>query len=244
MLITGYLVIYVIYPGSGNTDTLKQIIPLSKKQTLVTADDVQAKLLGNSGCTVMGFFKVIGGDRTSKSDNPFTPILYIENNWYFEIAHAPSGKDHASAQLRVKTSGGTIGSEMIELPPMLKQKWVCVTILREGRRFDILYDNKIVASQRLENYPVMVSSPLMVGNDAVKGSVVHVIINNTRLSPNDVERERLTHVDTNNVVLEENAIDFSLPVIKLTGQCIPGLPCDPITKPPNNNLFQWKSPYA
>ena len=134
--------------------------------------------------------------------------------------------------------------ETIELPQIPKQKWIFIAILRDGRRFDIIYDNKIVASQRLEYYPVVISSPLSVGNKGLDGSVIHVIINGTRLTPNAVERERLTHVDTNNTVLEANSIDISFPGLKLFAQCPSGLPCDPITKPPNNNLVQWKTPYA
>jgi hypothetical protein len=116
--------------------------------------------------------------------------------------------------------------------------------LREGRRFDIIYDSKIVVSHRLEHYPVVISSPLSVGNKGLDGSVIHVMINNVRLSPNLVERERISRVDTNNTVLEGNVISMSLPNIRLLAQCPSGLPCDPITKPPSNNLFEWNTPYA
>jgi hypothetical protein len=96
----------------------------------------------------------------------------------------------------------------------------------------------------LEFYPVVISSPLSIGNSGLNGSVIHVIINNKRLSPIDVERERVTHIDTNGTVLEADSLDISFPGLKLLAQCPSGLPCDPVTRPPNNNLLQWKTPYA
>jgi hypothetical protein len=38
-------------------------------------------------------------------------------------------------------NSGTQQEEYIELPPIPRQKWICISILREGRRFDIIYDN-------------------------------------------------------------------------------------------------------
>ncbi len=151
----------------------------------------------------------------------------------------------SEARLRVQTNdSGTLQQEIIELPQIPKQKWQFIAILRDGRRFDVIYNNEIVASQILEYYPATISSPLSVGNTGLSGSVIHVIINGSRLSPTQVERERVSHVDTNNTVLEADSIDISLPGLKLLAQCPPGLPCDPITKPPSSNLKQWKTPYA
>jgi hypothetical protein len=245
ILVTLYIIVYVIYPSSGNNDVLSSMTPLNQKKDVLFSDLTQSMLLGTSGSTVMGFFKLSNGDRTVKYANGFTPLLFIDNNWYLEISPAPIGKDKVAARLRVQTNdGGKLTQELIELPQIPKQKWMFIAILRDGRRYDIIYDNKIVASQRLDNYPAVISSPLSVGNKGLDGSVIHVIVNDKRLSPRDVERERVTHVDTNNTVLEDNLIPMSLPGLKLFAQCPSGLPCDPITQPPNNNLLQWKTPYA
>jgi hypothetical protein len=245
VLITLYIIVYVIYPGAGNKDILPKITPLNAKKDILTADVAQSTLLSTAGSTVMGYFYLKNGDRTTKYTNSFTPLIQIDNNWFLEISPSPVGKDRTAAQLRVKTNdGGTFKDEIIELPPILKQKWVFIAILRDGRRFDVIYDNEIVASQRLEYYPAVISSSLSVGNPGLDGSVIHVMINGTRLSPIDVERERVSHVDTNNTVLESDAIDITFPGLKLFAQCPPGLPCNPITRPPSNNLFQWSTPYA
>lgn len=243
ILITLYIIVYIIYPGSGNNDILSDMTPLNIKKGILSSNITESTILSSSGSTVMGFFKLHSGDRTSTYMDSFVQLLYITDNWYLEIS--PKPLDMVAARLRVVTTNGDIKQdEIIDLPEIPKQKWIFIAILRDGRRFDIIYDNKIVASERLKMYPVVVSNELFIGNTKLDGSVIHVMVNKKRLSPSQVERERLKYVDTNNTVLEDNLIDMTLPALKLFGQCLPGLPCDIITQPPDNNLFQWKTPYA
>lgn len=245
VLCTIYIIYYYIYSGPGNNEVLVKMTPLTKKTVAVTADITQQSILGSNGSTVMGFFNLNSGDRTAKYQNQYTPLMYVDNNWYLEISPAPMGKKESAARLRVQTNDtGALKYEIVDLPAIPKQKWMFIAILREGRRFDVIYQNQIVASQRLLNYPVVISSPLSVGNKGLDGSVIHVIINGKRLAPTEVERARISYVDTNNMVIEGNSIDMSFPAIKLFSECPPGLPCDPVTKPPPNNLVQWSTPYA
>jgi hypothetical protein len=245
ILITLYIIVYIIYPSAGNNDILPKMTTLKNKKDILTSDVTQRTLINGAGSSVMGFFYLKNGDKTIKYTDSFTPLIQVDNNWFLEISPSPVGNNGIAARLRVKTNdSGSLKEEIIELPQIPKQKWIFIAILRDGRRFDIIYDNQIVASQRLEYYPVVISSPLSIGNKGLDGSVIHVIVNGNRLTPTEVERERVSHVDTNNSVLESNAIDVSLPGLKLFAQCPPGLPCDTITKPPSNNLFEWKTPYA
>jgi hypothetical protein len=244
--ITVYLIVFVIYPGGGNDDVLSTLTPLSEKKDIVMPDVTHKTLLANNGGTVMGMFNFMNGDRTANYTNNYIPFLQIANNWFLEVSNAPNDKQHTSARLRVRTNAQGSGTkdEMIELPPIPKQKWIFIAVLRDGRRFDVIYNNKIVASQRLEQYPVVISSPVSIGNKGLDGAVIHVIINGTRLSPDDIERTRLTIVDTNKVVLEANPFNTSLPMISLLAECPPGLPCKPVTQPPVNQILKWSTPFA
>lgn len=251
-IISGVVVIVILYiiyyiyryvRTHSNKDILKKITPLNEKKDILYSDITQSTILATSGSTVMGFFKLNNGDRTVKYSNGFTPLMCIDNNWYLEVSPAPIHK--VTARLRVQTNnGGAFKQELIDLPNIPKQKWMFIAILRDGRRFDIIYNNKIVASRRLINYPVVISSSLSIGNKGLDGSVIHIIINGKRLSPTDVERERVKYVDTNDMILEDNQIDISLPGFKLFAQCPSGLPCTPITEPPNDKLLEWSTPYA
>jgi hypothetical protein len=222
--------------------------PLSVKKDVGMPDVVQKTLLGTGGSTVTAFVKLKDGDRTMRNDAAFIPLLYVANNWALEVAPSPvpsqTGKESISARLRVSSTTGKTTEEIIELPPIPKQKWVFIAILREGRRFDVIYQNHIVASHRLLHYPVVVSSPLSIGNTGLEGSAIHVKMVGSRVSPQDVERERLAHVDTNGVVVEEQTFSMKGPSLIDLPTCLPGLPCDPVTHPPDNNLMEWESPYA
>jgi hypothetical protein len=245
LIMVYYIVAYIMYMGSGNQYLVSRTEPLNAKKDILYPDQTQKLLLGGSGSTVMGFFKLENGDRTIKVSNGYVPLLQVDNNWYLEIAPAPLQKQSSSTRLRVQTNDGQVQKqEIINLPDIPKQKWVFIAILRDGRRFDVIYDNQIVASQRLENYPVIISSPLSVGNKGLSGSVSYVIVNGQRLTPNEVERERNSHVNTDNIMIETRPMDFSFLNLSVFKKCPPGLPCDPITSPPSNNLLQWKSPYA
>lgn len=257
VLLTFYIVYYVIYPSITNTDVLPAMTPLNVKKDIVMPDVAKKTILGSNGSTIMGYIKLMNGDRTNTYENgknKFIPLLQSDQNWYFEVLSLPNDTKKSSARLRVITlvpistlyPNGKM-EVMIELPPFPKQKWVFLAILREGRRFDVIYDNQIVASKRMDAYPAVVSSPVSIGNKGLDGSAIHFMINGERLNQNDVEHERLAHIDTNRTVIEDNSLTMSFPAIpniNIFSQCPPGLPCDPVTKPPNNQVFEWSSPYA
>jgi hypothetical protein len=46
------------------------------------------------------------------------------------------------------------GTERFTAPPLPRQKWVCITITRQGRRYKIYYDTKLVSTFRTINYPI------------------------------------------------------------------------------------------
>jgi len=219
-------------------DLVTKVLPLNTKKEIYNSTDTQL-LLSSSGMSVFGFFNIKEGDRTVNHFKPFIPILQVENNWYLEITS--SINNNSTARLRVGSSDGN--TEIIDLPPIPKQKWVYIAILREGRRYDIIYDQQIVTSHRLINFPEVIISPLTVGNSNLSGKFIHIKVNTKRLTPNEIEKERLVHVDTNNMVVDVDTIQSLFPSISVFGQCLPGLPCDPITKP-NNNLLEWDTPYA
>jgi hypothetical protein len=219
--------------------------PLNAKKEIALADIVKKVILGTSSSTVMGFFKLENGNRTISYQNEYIPLLQVENNWRLEVMPSSMGDQNPATRLQVRTqSGVSKNTEIIDLPPIPRQKWVFIAILRDGRRFDVIYDRQIVASHRLNDYPVVISSPLSIGYDKLNGSAIHIILNSARLSPEYVERLRTTYVDTNNAILEDNPINLSLPKLSFLAQCPSGFPCDTVTQPPLNNLVQWSTPYA
>jgi len=240
------IVIYLIYQNvrTSVTDLAPMMLQLRKRNYLSTPDVVTSTVLQQNGSTVMGFFMIQPGDRTVHQGGDFTPLLYIDGNWWLEVARTRTG-DHASTQLRVQTNqAGSFITEYIELPPIPNQKWICITVLRDGRRFDVLYDSRIVASKQLDYYPVAVTNSLSVGDPSITGKAIHIVIASYRMTPDEVDIQRSTFVTTTGEVMEDNSIITSLPTIRFFGKCIPGLPCTPITKPPVNSNVEWSTSYA
>jgi hypothetical protein len=252
-----YVIIYQIYPSTNSQSVLFKKVPLNKKKNVLMPDRVQTELLGSSGSTVMGFFYLKQGDKTLRysQSGQYTPLIQVENNWLFEVIPSPKEKKDYGAQLRVQTQqAGQLQYETISLPSLPKQRWVHLAILREGRRIDILYDSRTVASHRLKHYPVVIASPLSVGEKGLDGTAIHMKVNSRRLSPEEVERERKSYVDTEGMVTDtqEDNMDKSLwerlgswdPFSFLRVECPPGLPCHTLTAPPSKQLYEWKTPYA
>jgi hypothetical protein len=240
LLVILYLIYYFFYSGQQAQTLISDITPLNNKKDILFSDQTKNILLASSGSTVCGFFKLNGGDRTFKIQQSFTPILQVENNWYLEISPMPN--KGTSARLRVKTSGG---NEIIELPTIPQQKWVFIAILRDGRRFDVIYDNQIVTSERLINYPVVINSSLSIGNNGIDGSVANLIIKGSRMSPIEIERLRSSMINTNGELIQDSIFSKSLSMLSfnISAKCPPGFPCDSNIKSPNN-LLEWNTPYA
>ena len=68
LLITYYIIVYVIYKGSGNNDILTTMTPLSSKKDIFTSDVTQTTLLSGAGSTVMAYFNFRRGNIESCSE--------------------------------------------------------------------------------------------------------------------------------------------------------------------------------
>lgn len=250
VVIAFFFLMYYLYAGSSPNDLLPTMTPLNARKDVGLPDVIDKNVLSSGSSTVAGFFKLLDGDRTGMYDaaQPFVPLMFVPQNWSLEMALSPGSEKPNQTRFRVsvKPTNTTVKEVEISLPPIPHQKWVFIAILREGRRFDFIYDNQIVASHRLEHYPVNITAPLAIGNKALRGSVIHVLIKNRRLTPTEVEEERLQFVDTNNMIPEDHSIDILFPKFTLPyfATCPPGLPCDPVSKPPQDNLLKWSTPYA
>jgi hypothetical protein len=232
-----YFIVFILIIGSiyyylysQSDEIVKSIMPLNEKKDILMPDITQQKILGSSGTTVMAFFKLNLGDRTNTfndvNNKVYSPLICVENNWYLETIASSTNTDAAQTRLRVANYSEQSLYDYVELPPIPKQKWVFIAILRDGRRFDVIYDNIIVASKRFPTYPTIISSPLSTGSKNLSGSVIHVIVKDSRISPNSVEYERKRHIDTNGVVIETGPIYSAFPTTAIFGICPPGASCD------------------
>ena len=259
-----YTVIGIVYSSSNTyTDLLPTLTSLTTETQIVDSGTVKTSLLSQGGSTVAGFFNVQFGDRTLRMVDvligkelpamSYTTLLGVKGSFEFQIAPSrlffdvSGGNDvqvpQSTAQLIVYTTHREFTT--IPLPPLTQQKWIFISILRDGRRFDVMYDDKIVASHRIDVYPLSISNPLVIGDKALLGQAIHMFTKSSRATPNQISALRASYSD----MTGQPPVKFPLPFLPIPfgnvqTACIPGMPCNPVSAPPSNALKAWSSRYA
>jgi hypothetical protein len=189
-------------------------------------------------------------------------VVNISNVIRVELLASPdAGRPNAaSAQLVIRTVGmaapvtqsgtpiestprvQTVFEETIPLPEIPFQKWTFITIAREGRRFDIYYNGKIVMSKRTQNVVDIRAGfgPITAGDPNLTGKIAFVQTFPQKLSQADVLANYKAKADTTGqpfISDPTNLFDY-LPNCK-GGGCITGPKMRP-TSP----LLDWQTQYA
>lgn len=91
--------------------------------------------------------------------------------------------------------------ETIQLPPTPVQKWVMITIARDGRQFDIYYDNALVKSQKTMFMPISRTTQtnltgILSGSKGLMGQIANITVYSNRLTVLDVENHYRSLADT------------------------------------------------
>lgn len=134
----------------------------------------------------------------------YKTVINISGVFVLEVLNAPdAGRNKkALAQLLIKTEGAPVSAsssgsqkyiETLILPPIPIQKWMMITIAREGRRFDVYYNESIVHSQKAMYMPVTDktnsnSQGVTSGSEGLVGKVAMANIYNYRLSSPEISR--------------------------------------------------------
>jgi hypothetical protein len=201
------------------------------------------------------------GDCSKCDHSGYTPVLNISGLVGLEILTAPdaSRQGMAMSQLTVKTEGLAITSsssttpptqsqkyiETLRLPPIPLQKWIMVSIAREGRRFDVYYNDRIVLSQKTMYMPVSDKSNsnlkgITSGSTLLMGEAAVANIYNYRVSSYDVSAKYKEYADTRGspLISHDLVSSFSLNLCP-SGGCFD----TPVIKPASP-LYEWTSPYS
>lgn len=215
-------------------------VDLSKPTVVVQSDDAKSILQSQNGCTLSVFMKINGIDKSGVYDG--TPINLFEQPGCWALQYIPQNSSNTSPTYKFSVntidSAGTEQKEIIPLPMFPEQKWIYFTILKEGRRFDILYNKNIIASAYLKNYPKVQTQAIRIGNASMKGQAAYINGANKRYTFEEVAEEWASRADTRGKpYLPDESI---LP----TFGCPGGLFCFALPDGPNSMKTYWNSPYA
>lgn len=188
------------------------VVPLLRTPTAIVCGTP-----GNPSCED-GRFQMCDCGKTrncgSCKRNGYVSLFNISNICSLEIMSAPDAgrQGKALAQLAIQTetnmdasgnpvdaSGGSVDAsgsstvsqnyvEFIPLPAIPLQRWVMITVVREGRRFDIYYNDKLVASKKTTYYIAIPDDKkaIHVGNAGFKGYAAFLKCMSSALHGGDV----------------------------------------------------------
>ena len=149
--------------------------------------------------------------------------------------------------------------ETFVLPPISFQKWMMITINREGRRFDIYYNGTLVLSKHTSAnvYPTITSNEIKVGNEMLDGSCGFFNIYNSLQSASSINTAYTNLTNTRGSPLfNTNPPDISSVRLSLdrlsSGAGLPNIPSicssgDCISSPntpPSKPYYEWSTSYA
>ncbi len=253
--------------NATNTGTIQAFVyPLQaqKTGTMVLCNPTGSANPGEPECSTgqYNLCKCVGNDCSKCIHSGYVNVLNISNVIRLELLASPdAGRPNAAtAQLVVRTLGMgtpvvTTGQpnqaipriqmtfeETIPLPDIPFQKWTFVTIAREGRRFDVYYNGKVVMSKRTQHIVDSRSGfgPIMAGDPNLIGKLAFVQTFPEKLNQADVMSHYKANSDTTGqpvISAPTNLFDY-LPNCK-DGGCISGPKMRP-TSP----LLDWQTQYA
>lgn len=252
ILILVAYVIMVFYKSGANNRMMpfeKEDGTLETSTIVLNSDDTRRMLFGQSGSSLAVYMFLKGVDKTTRADNEAPVLFSIPDVLEFRYGYTAENSLGSNAELVIYTTNTAAVEttrEVIPVPNFPTQKWIALTILRDGRRFDVMYNNKVVASKRLAYMPAYRSSPLTFGGPATFGTFSQGRVFNYRLSLSDIRAELSRTSDTRFASSTAPTPDGSSGFISPFDifRCPGGVFCGKDTKPPKNPLQIWETPYA
>ena len=236
----------------GNASTYQLFTYIIPGQRTGKATVCDTKPGGDPSCSTdrYGLCVCDKNDCSSCYHKAYANLLNIGNVVKVEVLASPdAGRPNAaSAQLTVRTTGfqpgqtqAQVNMETFALPPIPFQKWTLLTVSREGRRFDIYYNDALVFSKRAQ-YSLDTAaggSPVVAGQSDFTGVAVLPYLTEGRMSSEDVTKSFQTKANTNG----EPIIPMTMDIFKKLHPCPDG-PCfkGPTVRPASP-LYDWDSQY-
>lgn len=213
------------------------------------------------------------GDCATCTHAGYNSVFNISGVAGLEVLIAPdaSRQGKSMTQLVVKTEGAALSTsssssqkyiETLTLPPIPLQKWVMVTIAREGRRFDVYYNDVLVMSHKTMYMPVSnISnsnfSGITSGSSGLVGQLALANVYNTRMNMQKVTAAYAAATDTRgrpyinsttpmtsdpsglNPGFQSSGMNLSAISLCPSGGCFSA----PAVKPASP-LYDWSTPYG
>lgn len=238
-----YMVLATTRPSLTNELTPRNG-SIDKETRVGQPTDMREKFLVSSGSTFMVYLFCNVNNKTSSIGTNQEPINIFRVGNILRLQLLPGGVSSTpKTRLLVQTqSRPAFSEEEIELPSLPVQKWVHFTVVREGRKYTIYYNGKIVASQRTNYYPVVNSAQLTIGDRRLLGEFAFPRVAPVPYRQDEIVKDVASTSDTRYEPYIENKWNL---IPNLFEGCPNGIWCYTTSTPPKTNpLKMWSTPYA
>jgi hypothetical protein len=235
--------IYYKYKDSRNNFIVSEG-RLSKEAKVLNAAEGSEEFFKKEGGTLCMYIRLQNGDKTVNINETHPTLLKVKGIMEVNVLNGGLGVELVIMTKNTKTSRSA--REIIKLPPIPRQKWINFCILREGRRFDVLYNGKIVASKRLTYVPVYVSSPIIIGNPKLNGEFINGFVYGYRMNARDLKEEIESTSNTRGEPYAKNSSKELLSIFSFSPSfgCPGGKPCNSSVSTPLDPTIDFESEYA
>jgi hypothetical protein len=219
---------------------------MSKATRVGNSGDGRDKFLAPPSATLMAYIYAMQNNKTATVGNTQKPINILSVGNAVQLQLLPGGVSAPpKTVLVVKTQNPNPtepNTETFQILDFPQQKWVHTAIVREGRRYTVYYNGKVVSSVRTNFYPVVDSSTFILGDPSLIGEFVY-----PKIAPVPYRQEEIA------AEIQKSASTRFEPIMpmdwsqltKLSLGCPNGLFCFSTQGPPKESpLKMWKTPYA
>lgn len=171
----------------------------------------------------------------------YKTLFSLYGVYTLEVLNVPdaSRPNAVAAQMAIHTtSGSSLFKETVALPALPLQKWTMVTVVHEGRRLDVYYNDKLITSATLEN---MISSEnynmtyVDVGDSGLTGVMTLLRFYEGAATGYQVNSQYVSQVDTRGSPVEINTekAEYSTAISKASAGSLLGRVSGGMFRPPN-----------
>jgi len=198
------------------------------------------------------------------------PDASRQNKAYTQFTVKTQSPEDSSGNPVSTTASTTVSDLYMEtfvLPPIQFQKWIMITVNREGRRFDIYYNDVLVLS-KMTSAPIYnsdLSKDITVGGSRLNGSCGMFSLYDSSQTAGAVSRQYKSLITTRHSPAFDTSpptidwktlsphtlpldsipsINSSLPTISSSFLCVGSDCINNPTNPPSKPYYEWATSYA
>jgi len=189
---------------------------------------------GNGGGSFGTYVYLNNYDRTPRTSESAQPLLSI-GAFKLYVHNSNDTPQTTYAVVKLVDPKNTSTYNVMPLDNFPVQKWVYVTVNREGRRFTVYYNGVVAGSKVFDTYYTREAESIKIGGSSFKGRFVYPNLNQTVLRESDIQAHIAATADSKGQPIEKQ--DFFASLFGGSLFCADGSCSTPTYQAPSGRSF-------